>query len=82
MKLLLRYIITITLALSVSWIMYIIAFQITEYVMQTERYNANGEPEFVMPTAAILNGFIVSIIAFISSTIWMNKIFAKKFNRN
>lgn len=60
--------------------MYIIAFEITEYIMPSERYNENGEPEFVMPTAAIFNGFIASVITFISSTIWLNNIFKSKFN--
>ena len=82
MKVLLRYIITITLALFASWLMYIIAFEITEYIMPSERYNANREPEFVMPTVAIFNGFIASVITFILSTIWMNKIFKNKSNRN
>ena len=82
MKVLLRYIITITLALFASWLMYIIAFEITEYIKPSERCNANGEPEFVMPIVAIFNGFIASVITFISSIIWMNKIFKNKFNRN
>jgi hypothetical protein len=77
MKTVIRYIISISFALLASWIVYILTFEIVEYINPSKRYNANGNPEFVMPTFAIFCGLITSLTIFILTTIWVYKIFKK-----
>lgn len=79
MKLFVRYIVIINLALLLSWIAYTIIYEIVEYLYPSKRFDAEGHPNFVMPTFAIFCGLIISFITFILATIWMNKIFINKF---
>ncbi|WP_165396078.1 hypothetical protein [Flavobacterium sp. J27] len=56
MKTFIRYTISISFTLLASWIVYIKTFEIVEYINPSKRFNANGNPEFVMPILAILCG--------------------------
>ncbi|SEQ13700.1 hypothetical protein [Flavobacterium urocaniciphilum] len=58
--------------------MYLITFLFIEYVMPSKRYNENGEPEFVMPTLAILGGFIIAILVFIFTSRKLNTMLKNK----
>ena len=79
MKTFIRYITCFIIALSVSWIVFIIVYQIAEYINPSERYDANGNPQFIMPIAAALWGAIASVTTLILITTWTNKIFKNRF---
>ena len=67
MKVFVNYFITLTLTIFLSYCIFRITFEIIECILPSKRFNLNGEPEFVMPTVALLVGFITSIIFFILS---------------